>query len=224
VLIVSIIPNSQGYLNLSNKYYLNQQGYPQFDNPKFIVEKTHPNAALPIYGSMKAAGCDFVSPVDAVVPARGRLLIKTGLKMVIPQGFRIRLHSRSGLSLKHGIEVGAGLIDEDYRQEIGIILYNHSDVDFVVTAGDRIAQGCVERYYQMEAVEGVVPEKDEDSNRTGGYGSTGVGAPPILHKMADDVLNKVNGSKPPANLQTSHPKGANYVNTWNIGISGIFKK
>lgn len=139
---------------------------------KFTVEKMYPEVELPVYGSTKAAGCDFVSPVDEIVPARGRVLIKTGLKMVIPTGFRLRLHSRSGLSLKHGIEVGAGLIDEDYRQEIGIVLYNHSDVDYIVKRGDRIAQGCVEHYYQASFEEGAVPDKDQESNRVGGFGST----------------------------------------------------
>lgn len=159
-------------MHIDNKGTFKVPNPPQ-QTPLFIFEKLNDNAQVPTYGSTFAAGCDFYSPVNAVVPARGRLLIKTGLKMVIAPGWRIRLHSRSGLSLKHGIEVGAGLIDQDYRQEIGIILYNHSDNDFVVNVGDRIAQGCVEHYYQATFQEGHVPDKDEDSTRDGGFGHTG---------------------------------------------------
>jgi dUTP pyrophosphatase len=90
----------------------------------------------------------------------------------LPEGFRARIHSRSGLSLKHGIEAGAGLIDQGYRHPVGVLLYNHSDVDFPVAEGERIAQLCIERYTHPTFVES---EQVESSERTAGWGSSGKG-------------------------------------------------
>lgn len=79
---------------------------------------------------------------------------------------------RSGLALKHAIDVGAGVIDADYRGPVGVILFNHSDVDFEVKAGDRIAQMILEKIITPEVME----VKDLDSTLRGeaGFGSTGV--------------------------------------------------
>ncbi len=86
------------------------------------------------------AGLDIKSAEDCVIPARGRRLVKTSLKLAVPPGHVGLLYSRSGLATDHGIEVGAGCIDSPYRGEIGVLLHNFSDEDYPVVKGDRIAQ------------------------------------------------------------------------------------
>jgi dUTP pyrophosphatase len=81
---------------------------------------------------------------------------------------------RSGLAWKHSIDVGAGVIDADYRGPLGVILFNHSDQDFAVKAGDRIAQLILEVIVTPEVVE--VEDLESTIRGSGGFGSTGVGA------------------------------------------------
>lgn len=78
---------------------------------------------------------------------------------------------RSGLAWKHFIDVGAGVIDEDYRGNVGVILFNHGEVDFPVKRGDRIAQLVLEKISTPEVVE--VESLDETDRAAGGFGSTG---------------------------------------------------
>ncbi|KAL0819062.1 hypothetical protein ABMA28_008340 [Loxostege sticticalis] len=129
------------------------------------------HAFPPLKGSEKAAGFDLKSAYDYVVPARGKLLIKTDLQIELPPGCYGRVAPRSGLALKNFIDVGAGVIDEDYRGNVGVVLFNHSDQDFVVTKGDRIAQLICERIYYSELEE--VSNLSETKRADGGFGSTG---------------------------------------------------
>ncbi|XP_013186309.2 deoxyuridine 5'-triphosphate nucleotidohydrolase [Amyelois transitella] len=129
------------------------------------------NAFTPRKGSEKAAGLDMKSAYDAVVPARGKALIKTDLQVELPPGCYGRVAPRSGLALKNSIDVGAGVIDEDYRGNIGIVLFNHSDEDFQVKKGDRIAQLICERIYYPEVEE--VKNLNETKRGESGFGSTG---------------------------------------------------
>ena len=103
-----------------------------------------------------------------------RRLIPTGLHIALPEGYEAQVRPRSGLALKHGLTVlnTPGTIDADYRGEIGVVLINLSDQDFVVNDGERIAQLVIARYEQAELV--VVDELDETERGEGGYGHTGV--------------------------------------------------
>ena len=103
-----------------------------------------------------------------------RKLIKTGLFIALPEGFEAQVRPRSGLALKHGITVlnTPGTIDADYRGEIGVVLINLSQEDFVIEDGERIAQMVIARHEQAELV--VVEELDETERGAGGYGHTGV--------------------------------------------------
>jgi deoxyuridine 5'-triphosphate nucleotidohydrolase len=101
-------------------------------------------------------------------------MLKTDIAIAVPLGTYGRVAPRSGLALKHGIDVGAGVIDEDYRGNVGVILFNHSDVDFIVAAGDRVAQLILEKI-ETPDVE-VVDDLSETVRGGGGFGSTGVGA------------------------------------------------
>lgn len=128
------------------------------------------HAAVPRVMQAGDVAADLFAAREALIPARGRGLVDTDLVLELPEGYRARIHSRSGLALKHGIEVGAGLIDQGFRDPVRVLLHNHSEVDFAVSAGDRIAQLCIERYWlpRFEEVDEV-----EQTGRTPGWGSTG---------------------------------------------------
>lgn len=113
---------------------------------------------------------DLHSPGDLTIPARERLVVETDLALELPPGYRGRIHARSGLAARHGIAVGAGLIDQGYRGNIGVLLFNHSDEPFAIHAGDRIAQLTIEPYWVADFEE--VPDI-ADTARSAGWGSTG---------------------------------------------------
>ncbi|KAJ0025575.1 hypothetical protein Pint_08938 [Pistacia integerrima] len=118
-------------------------------------------------------GCfAFKSATETKVPARGKALVPTDLSIAIPEGTYARVAPRSGLAWKHSMDVGAGVIDADYRGPVGVILFNHSDVDFEVKAGDRIAQLIIEKIMTPDVL--VVEDLDSTLRGEGGFGSTGV--------------------------------------------------
>ncbi|CAD8189097.1 unnamed protein product [Paramecium octaurelia] len=135
---------------------------------KRLVEK----AILPKKGSLKAAGYDLFSAEDSVVPAKGKQVIKTGISMALLEGTYGRIAPRSGLAAKNFIDVGAGVIDEDYRGEICVLLFNFGDNDFKVNYGDRIAQMVIEYVVQTDIQE--TDNLTETQRGEGGFGSTGV--------------------------------------------------
>lgn len=136
------------------------------------MKRLDKNAKLPLLGSVNAAGYDLHALTDAIVPKRGKELIPTGLAFAIPVGNYGRIAPRSGLAVKHSIDVGAGVIDADYRGEVKVILFNQQDDDFEIKAGDRIAQMIIEKYTPTDLVE--VQDLDDTVRGDGGFGSTGV--------------------------------------------------
>ncbi|XP_021725562.1 deoxyuridine 5'-triphosphate nucleotidohydrolase [Chenopodium quinoa] len=138
----------------------------------FKVKKLSDKAVVPSRGSPFAAGYDLSSAVELKVPARGKALVPTDLSIAVPQGTYARVAPRSGLTWKHSIDVGAGVIDADYRGPVGVILFNHSDVDFEVKIGDRIAQLIIEKIITPDVFE--VEDLDSTVRGAGGFGSTGV--------------------------------------------------
>ena len=98
--------------------------------PKLRVKKLDPKAFIPSKGSEHAAGYDLFSIEDTSVPAKGKKLISTGISMQIPIGNYGRIAPRSGLAAKNFIDVGAGVIDADYRGEVKVLLFNFADTDF----------------------------------------------------------------------------------------------
>ncbi len=131
---------------------------------------------LPAYATPQSAGMDLRANIDEPITLHPmeRRIIPTGLYIALPPGYEAQVRPRSGLALKHGITVlnSPGTIDADYRGEIGVLLINLSTEDFVITAGERIAQMVVARHEQGEFE--VVAELDETERGTGGYGHTGV--------------------------------------------------
>nr|ADE77591.1 unknown [Picea sitchensis] len=140
--------------------------------PLLRVKRLSSKAILPSRGSALAAGYDLYSANACVVPARGKALVPTDLSIAIPEGTYARIAPRSGLAWKHAIDVGAGVIDADYRGPVGVILFNHSDQDFEIKAGDRIAQLITEKILTPQVLE--VYDLDSTFRGVGGFGSTGV--------------------------------------------------
>ena len=136
------------------------------------VKKLVDFATMPVRGSKFAAGFDLASAYDTVVPARGKAIVKTGLAIAIPENTYARIAPRSGLAVKKFIDTGAGVVDYDYRGEVGVVLFNHAEEDFEVKKGDRIAQLILERISMAEAVEAT--ELFDTERGAGGFGSTGV--------------------------------------------------
>jgi len=139
-----------------------------------VVNKGHQQ--LPQYATLQSAGMDLRANLEAPVTLRPmeRRLIPTGLHIALPAGYEAQVRPRSGLALKKGITVlnSPGTIDADYRGEVGVLLINLSQEDFVVEDGERIAQMVIARHEQaeFEAVEVL----DETERGEGGYGHTGV--------------------------------------------------
>lgn len=136
------------------------------------VKKLSDAATVPTRGSLGAAGYDLSAAHECMVPARGKALVKTDVSVAIPEGTYARIAPRSGLAWKHSIDVGAGVVDADYRGNVGVILFNLSDQDFQVNVGDRIAQLILERIVTPEVLE--VENLDDTARGVGGFGSTGM--------------------------------------------------
>ncbi len=132
---------------------------------------------LPGYATAGAAGMDLLAAVTApvAVPPGGRALIPTGLRVAVPQGHELQIRPRSGLALRHGITVpnAPGTIDSDYRGELGVIVLNASDREFVVERGMRIAQAVLAPV--LRAVWEEVDTLEATARGAGGFGSTGLG-------------------------------------------------
>lgn len=139
------------------------------------VQKLRPEATLPTRGSEWSAGYDLSAAEPKTIPPGGRAVVKTALAIACPGGTYGRIAPRSGLTVKKGIHVGAGVVDADYRGEVGVVLFNLGESDFVVETGDRIAQLVLESIVMAPIQE--VEQLDATVRGAGGFGSTGVAAP-----------------------------------------------
>ena len=139
-----------------------------------VINKGH--QPLPQYATEQSAGMDLRANLDEPVTLKPleRRLIPTGLYIALPVGFEAQVRPRSGLALKKGITVlnTPGTIDADYRGEIGVVLINLSQEEFVVNDGERIAQMVIARHEKADFIE--VEVLDETERGEGGYGHTGV--------------------------------------------------
>ncbi|CAL5431783.1 unnamed protein product [Camellia sinensis] len=170
--------------------------YEGFDAVQFI--KMVPHAVRPNRATDGAVGYDLTSIAKYDIPAYGRELISTGLAMEIPCGMYGRIAPRSGLALLHGIDVGAGVIDPDYRGEVKILLFNHNQEEFIVQTGDRIAQIIFEKVSLPRMVEkdarNLCDMRNDEQHEirnwrsNGGFGSTGKAALQYKDDDSDDSL------------------------------------
>ena len=138
------------------------------------VLRTDPAAQLPVYAHPGDAGMDVRSIEEVTLSPGARVLIHTGLVLMLPPNAEAQVRPRSGLALKHGVTVlnTPGTIDAGYRGEVGVILVNLGTEPFVVEKGMKIAQLVVSPVVQAEVVE--VSSVDETDRGAGGFGSTGV--------------------------------------------------
>jgi dUTP pyrophosphatase len=139
---------------------------------KIKLKKLDKNVLLPTKQSNRAAGFDLYSNENTVIETGENKLVGTGFSMELPTGFEAQIRSRSGLALKYRIFVlnSPGTIDEDYRGEVGVILMNLSDNNFVIKKGDRIAQMIITELPSILLEETTT--LSETKRGTGGFGST----------------------------------------------------
>lgn len=130
---------------------------------------------LPKYETSMSAGMDVRANLKEpyTLKPMERHLIPTGIKMELPEGFECQVRPRSGMALKYGITVlnTPGTIDADYRGEVGVILMNLSNEDFIIHNGDKIAQMVFTKYSKVNLI--PVSELSETGRGEGGFGSTG---------------------------------------------------
>ena len=135
------------------------------------VKKLSDTAIIPTRGSEVSAGWDLYASQEVVVPARGKAIIATDIAIAVPVGFYGRVAPRSGMAWKKHTDIGAGVIDADYRGPIGVVMFNHSDEDLQIESGDRVAQLVIEQISMAPLTE--VESLDDTERGEGGYGSTG---------------------------------------------------
>ncbi len=142
-------------------------------NVQIINKSKH---ATPNYETKGAAGMDLRANIDDSITLKPleRAIVKTGLFIALPVGFEAQVRPRSGLAAKKGITVlnSPGTVDADYRGEIGVILVNLSNEDFVINDGERIAQLVIAKHER--AIWQEVEILNETERGSGGFGSTGV--------------------------------------------------
>jgi len=139
-----------------------------------IVNKSQHDS--PVYATSQSAGLDLRANLTESITLKplGRTLVKTGLFIELPEGYEAQVRPRSGLAYKKGITVlnSPGTIDADYRGEIGVILVNLSNEEFIIENGERVAQMVIAKHEQANWIEVETLEVSERG--AGGFGSTGV--------------------------------------------------
>lgn len=135
------------------------------------IVKLHPNAVVPNQAHIGDAGFDLCSIENIVIPPNNRVVVKTGIAMEIPFGAVGLIWPRSGLAVKQGLDVFAGVIDSGYRGEIQVCLFNSTSVPIEISEGQKIAQILFQEHltYAMHVVESF---ETATSRGTNGFGST----------------------------------------------------
>jgi dUTP pyrophosphatase len=135
------------------------------------VRRIHELAIIPKRNNPTDAGADLYSVEEINIPPLSRKLVSTGICIEVPEGFYARIAPRSGLAVKHGIDVLAGVCDSSYRGEIKVVLYNTDhENSFEVTYGDKIAQLIIEQHFNFNFEE--VDELSLTTRGNKGFGSS----------------------------------------------------
>jgi dUTP pyrophosphatase len=142
------------------------------------IKKLHKDAVIPTYGTDGAGAFDIYSIEDGLMHPNSGLVLRTGLAFEIPPGFALMVYSRSGHGFKYDVKLAncTGIIDSDYRGELMVKLWKDQDekkpegFPYIVTIGDRIAQGIILPVPRIQFIES---ELSETERGTGGFGSTG---------------------------------------------------
>jgi len=129
------------------------------------------NATLLMRASAAAAGYDLFAAADAVIEAHGKALIATDIAIAVPPGYYGRIAPRSSLAWKQHIDLGAGVVDADYRGPVGVVMFNLAATPFNVRKGDRVAQLVLTKIATPPVLQ--VDDLDATERNEGGFGSTG---------------------------------------------------
>ena len=164
---------------MNNKNDLIKEILEIINKPKDLyVEVIREDVELPKYAHDGDAGMDIRAAVDVVINALDTVVVPTGLKIAIPDGYEIQVRPRSGLSLKTALRIpnSPGTIDSGYRDKLGIIVHNsHTKDNLEIKKGDRIAQIVLNKYEQINLVRVDKNQLDKiGHNRDGGFGSSGI--------------------------------------------------
>ena len=141
-------------------------------NETLKIVKLSENAFTPTKGSKHAAGFDLYSAYNYKLESKGKILVKTDIQIEVPFGTYGRIAPRSGIAWNNHIDIGAGVIDYDYRGNVGVVMFNHSKVPFVIKKGDRVAQLICEKIVYADIK--VFDSLDETNRGNKGFGSTGI--------------------------------------------------
>lgn len=141
------------------------------DDTVLYFKKLSMNATIPMRASQKSAGFDIFSAESKLILSQSQSIIKADIAIQLPRGTYGRVAPRSGLAAKNFIDVGGGVLDNDFRGCVGVVLFNHHKEPFQVNKGDRIAQLIVEKICMPKLVE--VEELDITQRGIGSFGSTG---------------------------------------------------
>jgi len=158
-----------GSFYLLFKFFTN---YKFFSEPKLYVKFNHKDAIMPFRATKESAGVDLFSCENGNIEPHSKKMIDIGLSVKIPEGYYGRIAPRSGLAVRHSIDVGAGVIDSDYRGNINVILFNHGDERFKYNKGDKLAQLIIEKIALVEPVS--IEYLDYTERGINGFGSTGI--------------------------------------------------
>ncbi|MBQ8891962.1 MAG: dUTP diphosphatase [Bacilli bacterium] len=138
------------------------------------IKKLNDKAIIPTYGTKSSAGADLYAMIDSLIEIKPNesIIIPTGIAMDIPEDYVGLIYARSSLATKKGLAPAnkVGVIDADYRGEIKVVLYNHSNQIQTISPNERIAQIVITPFVQVQFL--VVDELDETERGTGGFGST----------------------------------------------------
>lgn len=148
---------------------------------KIRFYKTHPDAQLPkrnhdseYFGGNGDSGYDLFCVEDTIIPQRGSKVVPVGIKVAfIEPGYWFKIESRSGLSFKHNLLSHPGIIDNQYRGDCGILIYNHSDKEYAFKKGDKVAQFVVYELIDAEVNWSTTSTVDETKRGEKGFGSSG---------------------------------------------------
>lgn len=159
----------------SFRYVVNGNMVTKYKVNLLKVKLLSESAIMPNKTDLGSAGYDLASPRDAEIEPRGRILLQLDIAIEIPWNCYGRIAPRSGLAIRHGLDVGAGVVDPSYRGNVGVVLFNHNDNPFVIHRGDRIAQLILEPYIDADAIK--VNSLSETLRGDNGFGSSGISAP-----------------------------------------------
>jgi|TARA_R110000868_G_scaffold243770_3_gene499793 dUTP pyrophosphatase len=140
--------------------------------PKVQFIKSHPDAILPSKNHASDTGFDVYAVEDITIPAKGSGVVPVGIKVgFIPEGYWFKVEGRSGLGFKHSLLPHPGIIDNEYRGDCGVKIYNFSDVDYNFKKGDRCAQFVFYLNLSLELEWGNTPQASNRGDK--GFGSSG---------------------------------------------------